>query len=236
MFAGLQQYHGYYPSPNSYARPSTAPNHVSHHPFGITGMTPPNGNGNGASPMSAAFPPGSAAASYLAARRPSLTSLSPSFPSIQEDTAGERIAQLDPGSSLSASISPQSGQEGNSLHPDSQFGHNINGYDISRHGMQNTLAQPGGLSDTPPPTSNIPQRPSTAGSPFRYSANSSAIFTAGNDDYPPSLPSHLEDSAAESRRANTSDGFAGLTALSDAGGSWSPDWKSLTQRFGTEIH
>lgn len=192
---------------------------------------------NGVSPLVGSagngLPPG-----YLGSRKNSLTSFPPAFASIQEEGNEEAHANgagyeddnaIQNMSGQHSKVTTTNGPEypgnphlptppiltGGSTNTNPITGLGVlagNGY--SNYGAMNGKASGNGES-----------RPSTASSPFRFTASGFGEAAEAYD--------HLEGSANDLSAplgGNTNDGFGqSSSAIAQESGRWSPDWTSLTQ-------
>lgn len=238
----LSNFHGYYgttaaASPNAAGgiwgnysiRPSTAPSHLMHHMPAFGSAAHPSGSLNGVSPLvesGSGFPPG-----FIGARKNSLTSFPPAFASIQEE--GNEEAH---------------GADANSDNEQPQYSRNTtaNGpeYPGNPHLPTPPILNGGGLMSNTSVTglgvmpshhysgyngsngnmeSKGESRPSTASSPFRFTASGFGETAEAYDRF----------EGTGNDTSGTGSGSATLgqepSAGSNEGGRWSPDWKNLSQ-------
>lgn len=243
----MSTFHGYYsnngPAPPSIGgvatnyniRPSTAPSHLMHHLSAFGSVTHPSAL-IGASPMLGGIgnglPPG-----CLGSRKNSLTSLPPSFASIQEEGNEEAHATYPGiedvnGHQNRSSISNGPEYPGNPHLPTPPIlnAGSIGPTSVTGLGvlpMQNYSSH-NGTNGSTNNTRGVESRPSTASSPFRFSA--SGLGEAYD---------HLEGGENPDTLGNAALNNDHLTSLghgsepsnlnTDLAGRWSPDWKNLTQ-------
>lgn len=221
-------------SPGTYQRPSTAPSHVPNHAFGAMG---PNGF------IIAAPNPVLVPNNYLGQRKSSLSSVAPPFASIVEEDSTDSNNDSDPslfsfGTYLQAdSVTPEQPPHLSPSHL-SALTPSVQVKDASPGSTHPAKQSPLPLHQPyAPPISYatfldspnealVAARPSTAPSPFRFSASTFGS-TSGLDSL---------SSAYDMLDKNTP---TSLDDLSKSPGHWSPHWKTVAARvaqYKQEIH